>query len=44
MTTPTNTANAWLEDFEAALTSGDLDAASALFADDSYWRNLVTFT
>lgn len=44
MNTPTNTANAWLEDFEAALTSGDLDAASALFADDSYWRDLVTFT
>ena len=28
----------------AAVTRGDFDAATALFGDDSYWRDLVSFT
>jgi putative flavoprotein involved in K+ transport len=34
----------WLERFEEALTSGDADAAAALFAQDSFWRDLIAFT
>ena len=34
----------WLESFEAALAAGDADAAAALFAEECYWRDLVTFT
>ena len=35
---------AWLADFEAALTARDLDRVAAMFAPDSYWRDLVAFT
>ena len=35
---------AWLTAFEQALTAGDVDAAVELFATDSYWRDLVSFT
>ncbi|MEM7341250.1 MAG: NAD(P)/FAD-dependent oxidoreductase [Actinomycetota bacterium] len=42
--TPTETVTTWLDDFDRALTAGDVDAAAALFADESYWRDLVTFT
>jgi putative flavoprotein involved in K+ transport len=34
----------WLSRFEEALTAGDSAAASELFLDDSYWRDLVAFT
>jgi putative flavoprotein involved in K+ transport len=34
----------WLADFETALTTGDLDAAAALFVDDCFWRDLLAFT
>ena len=34
----------WLRAFEAALADGDAAAAAALFATDSYWRDLVAFT
>jgi putative flavoprotein involved in K+ transport len=34
----------WLSRFDDALTSGDTAAAAELFADDSYWRDLVAFT
>lgn len=34
----------WLADFDAALTHGDAAAATALFNDDCYWRDLVSFT
>ena len=34
----------WLADFERALTRCDIPAAVALFADESYWRDLVSFT
>ncbi|MEP9403709.1 NAD(P)/FAD-dependent oxidoreductase [Sphingomonas sp. VNH70] len=34
----------WLARFNAALAKGDADAAAALFADVSFWRDLVAFT
>lgn len=34
----------FLDKFEAALAAGDLDTAVAMFAEDSYWRDLVAFT
>ena len=37
-------AEAWFRDFEAALKSRDVGAASALFATQSFWRDLVSFT
>ena len=43
-THPTQLASAWLADFEATLTRSDVDAAVALFAPESYWRDLVAFT
>ncbi|MCD1645165.1 NAD(P)/FAD-dependent oxidoreductase [Aurantimonas coralicida] len=30
--------------FETALSAGDIDAAAKLFAETSFWRDLVTFT
>lgn len=46
MTDPTPSADArrWLADFGTALARQDLTAATALFADDAYWRDLVAFT
>jgi cation diffusion facilitator CzcD-associated flavoprotein CzcO len=35
---------AWLERFEAALRSQDVDAATALFLPDGLWRDLLAFT
>jgi putative flavoprotein involved in K+ transport len=43
-TTPTQQAQAWLARFEAALANGSPAAAAAMFEDDSYWRDLVSFT
>jgi putative flavoprotein involved in K+ transport len=34
----------WLGDFEAALRDRDVDRAASLFATDSFWRDLVSFT
>jgi putative flavoprotein involved in K+ transport len=34
----------WLSRFEEALTQGDTAAAAELFADESFWRDLVAFT
>ncbi len=34
----------WLTDFEQALSGADIDAATQLFIETSYWRDLVTFT
>ncbi|MCW3015624.1 MAG: putative flavin-containing monooxygenase [Solirubrobacterales bacterium] len=34
----------WLSRFEQALTEGDGAAAAELFADESFWRDLVAFT
>ena len=44
-TSPARTeAERWLAAFQDALTAGDAVAASAMFHDDSYWRDLVAFT
>ena len=43
-THPTQMASAWLADFESVLERGDIEAAVALFAPESYWRDLVAFT
>ncbi|MBV0881294.1 NAD(P)/FAD-dependent oxidoreductase [Noviherbaspirillum sp. L7-7A] len=44
MITPTQAAAGWLEEFGVALKSNDLDAVAALFQEDCYWRDLVSFT
>jgi putative flavoprotein involved in K+ transport len=36
--------NTWLSAFQQALTSRDVDAAAGLFAEDGYWRDIVSFT
>lgn len=36
--------DAWLATFSAALESGDVAAATAQFAADGFWRDLVAFT
>jgi putative flavoprotein involved in K+ transport len=41
---PTDRAQQWLTDFERVLTAGDVDAAAAMFAPASFWRDLVSFT
>ena len=38
------TAEGWLTAFADALSARDIDRAVALFADESYWRDLVAFT
>jgi putative flavoprotein involved in K+ transport len=38
---PTARMTAFLGKFEAALAAADIDAAVAMFAADSYWRDLV---
>ena len=40
----TQEAERWLGAFETALADHDAAAAAALFATDSYWRDLVAFT
>jgi putative flavoprotein involved in K+ transport len=42
--TPTEAAASWLESLDAALKRHDPDAAAALFHEDCYWRDLVSFT
>ncbi len=37
-------AHAWLEGFEAALAARDTARAAAMFATESYWRDLVSFS
>ncbi len=41
---PANELQKWVDDFAAALTTPDPAAASALFAEDGYWRDLIAFT
>ncbi len=36
--------SAWLTKFETALKNSDVKAAAALFDDECYWRDLVSFT
>jgi putative flavoprotein involved in K+ transport len=42
--TPTARLQALLDAFGEALAAGDSAAAAAMFAEDSYWRDLVSFT
>ena len=42
--TPTQQVAEWLSTFAAALDRADTAAALALFADECYWRDLVSFT
>ncbi|MBI3212553.1 MAG: NAD(P)/FAD-dependent oxidoreductase [Mycobacterium sp.] len=42
--TPQQRVDAWLADFEAALAARDIDRVVAMFATDSFWRDLVAFT
>ncbi len=44
MAEPRRAVESWLSQFQSALTAGDSDAVSALFLEDSYWRDLVSFT
>ena len=37
-------AEAWLSGFEAALVARDVERAAGMFATESYWRDLVSFT
>lgn len=41
---PTSSASDWLSLFGAALDRKDLAAATDLFADECYWRDLIAFT
>ena len=43
-TTIADQTQAFLDEFGAALEKGDIEAATALFQDDCYWRDLVSFT
>jgi cation diffusion facilitator CzcD-associated flavoprotein CzcO len=43
-TSATAAAEAWLDDFGAALTSGDPARIAALFAEDCHWRDILAFT
>jgi putative flavoprotein involved in K+ transport len=42
--TPSQRASSWLSDFETALSTGDIDAVTSAFTEDSFWRDLVAFT
>ena len=42
--TPTSRVSHWLAAFGAALERGDHAAATAMFDEDCYWRDLVSFT
>ncbi len=42
--TPAARAQAFLDRFGEALEKADIDAAVAMFAEDSFWRDLVSFT
>jgi putative flavoprotein involved in K+ transport len=44
MTSSQQRVDDWLASFEAAVRARDAVAAAALFAADSYWRDLVAFT
>ncbi|GHC75219.1 FAD-dependent oxidoreductase [Pseudorhodoferax aquiterrae] len=44
VTSPSDQAAQWLQDFGAALARGDIAATLEAFADDCYWRDLVAFT
>ncbi len=41
---PMGRVNTWLDAFGTALETRDIEALKALFAEDCYWRDLVSFT
>ncbi len=41
---PTDAVKQWLSQLNKALSGGDAKAAAALFNDESYWRDMVSFT
>ncbi|RUU11508.1 NAD(P)/FAD-dependent oxidoreductase [Mesorhizobium sp. USDA-HM6] len=41
---PSQQAATWLGSFGRALETGDIEAATNLFVEDCYWRDLLTFT
>ncbi len=43
-TTTNDQVSTFLNDFGGALAAGDIDAVTAMFVDDCYWRDLVSFT
>src|SRR6478735_1397426 len=44
MNTPTARISAWLADFSTAVSRGNFGRAASMFGDESYWRDLVSFT
>ncbi|HTP72379.1 MAG TPA: NAD(P)/FAD-dependent oxidoreductase [Burkholderiaceae bacterium] len=44
MSTPTAQIQQWLSDFGGAVARGEFGQATSMFGDDSYWRDLVSFT
>ena len=42
--TAASATNEWLSAFQTALSARDPEAAAALFADESYWRDIISFT
>lgn len=44
LNTPTHQVSEWLSEFDAALGRGDIDTAVGMFDEDSYWRDMVSFT
>ncbi|MDH3292821.1 MAG: NAD(P)/FAD-dependent oxidoreductase [Acidimicrobiia bacterium] len=44
MSTPTETVSDWLARFGASLQSANYSEATKMFADECFWRDLVTFT
>ena len=44
MSTPTAQVSSWLADFTSAVSLGDFGRATSMFGDESYWRDLVSFT
>ena len=42
--TPAQRVDAWLADFESALAVRDIERVVGMFAVDSFWRDLVSFT
>jgi putative flavoprotein involved in K+ transport len=44
MSTPSTQVSSWLADFGAAVSRGAFAKATSMFGDESYWRDLVSFT
>lgn len=44
MSTSTAHVSSWLADFESAVSRGDFGRAASMFGDESYWRDLVSFS